>query len=74
MLVFDRSGNIIENGDVVVCLYPIDGKLSLNRLYTVKETISLEGQVIVQSDFIGRFGRYNARRFQKVDLTNLPQV
>lgn len=72
MIVFDRKGVVIEPGDVVVCVKPIDGYLALGGLYTV-DSLTLEADgVVINPDKSGHEGHYPASRFEVVDLTNLP--
>ena len=73
MVVFDRNGVMIEPGDVVVCVEPIDGFIALNGLYTVKDVLPEEFRIAIEPDLSGKLGHFKASRFEVVDLTNLPQ-
>ena len=73
IVVRDKTGKIIQDGDVVVCLEPIEGYLAMNGLYTVKEVLNESGRISICSDLTGREGHFKSTRFKVVDLTNLPQ-
>lgn len=67
----DQNGKIINIGDVVVCLDPIEDFIALNGLYTVVDVLIDSGRIAIKPDLTGRLGHYNASRFKIVDLTNL---
>lgn len=60
--MIDLQGNEIETHDQVVCVKPIDGYLTLNRVYRIQGCLDEQNRIILIDDN-GREGWFNSNRF-----------
>lgn len=59
----DNKGQIIQKGQTVACVDPIEGYLKLNATYEVLDLLEASGRIVVNPDARGKEGHYKSTRF-----------